>query len=131
MFKIGITNNSVEKRFKKYIKNIKIINTKIFEDGKKVEVDFYVKGNYIPIVTVEQENIEQNIDTLVQEITLQNFKIEEKKQIIALAYAINVMDNKISENERSIAQLRIDKEEIEKEFAGILKSINAYKKVSI
>ena len=35
MFKIGITNNSVEKRFKKYIKNIKIINTKIFEDGKK------------------------------------------------------------------------------------------------
>ena len=104
---------------------------KVFEDGKKVEVDFYVKGNYIPIVTVEQENIEQNIDTLVQEITLQNFKIEEKKQIIALAYAINVMDNKISENERSIAQLRLEKEEIEKEFAGILKSINAYKKVSI
>ena len=40
------------------------------------------------------------------------------------------MDNKISENERSIAQLRLEKEEIEKEFAGILKSINSYKKVS-
>ncbi len=103
---------------------------KVFEDGKKVEVDFYVKGNYIPVVTIEEKNIEQNIDTLVQEITLQNFKIEEKKQIIALAYAINVMDNKISDNERSIAQLRIEKEEIEKEFAGILKSINSYKKVS-
>lgn len=40
------------------------------------------------------------------------------------------MDNKISENERSIAQLRLEKEEIEKEFAGILKNINSYKKVS-
>ncbi len=103
---------------------------KVFEDGKKVEVDFYVKGNYIPLVTVEQKTIEQDINTLVQEITLQDFKIEEKKQIIALAYAINVMDNKISENERSIAQLRVEKEEIEKEFAGILKNINSYKKVS-
>ena len=103
---------------------------KVFEDGKKVEVDFYVKGNYIPVVTVEQKTIEQDINTLVQEITLQNFKIEEKKQIIALAYAINVMDNKISDNERSIAQLRVEKEEIEKEFAGILKNINSYKKVS-
>lgn len=35
IYKIGITNNSVKKIYKKYINNIKIINTKIFEDGKK------------------------------------------------------------------------------------------------
>jgi hypothetical protein len=102
---------------------------KVFEDGKKLEVDFYEKDNYVPIVAIEEENIEQYIDTLVKEITLQDFKIQEKKQIHALAYAIGIMDDKISENEKSIAQLRVEKEEIRKEFATLLKSINNYKKV--
>lgn len=40
------------------------------------------------------------------------------------------MDDKISENEKSIAQLRVEKVEIEKDFTTLLKSINNYKKVS-
>ena len=40
------------------------------------------------------------------------------------------MDSKISENEKSIAQLKVEKEEIERNFADILKSINSYKKIS-
>jgi len=47
-----------------------------------------------------------------------------------LAYAISIMDDKISENEKSIAQLRVEKVEIEKDFTTLLKSINNYKKVS-
>ena len=47
-----------------------------------------------------------------------------------MAYAISIMDDKISENEKSIAQLRVEKVEIEKDFTTLLKSINNYKKVS-
>lgn len=98
---------------------------KVYENGKKIEIDFYEK-NEITIINVE----EQNIDTLVQEKILQNFGNQEKKQIRALAYAISIMNDKISENEKNIIQLKIDKKEIEKYFTDIINSIRNYKKVS-
>lgn len=95
---------------------------KVLENAKKVEVDFYEKMDNSS--TLEDE---KNIDELVQDFELRNFKVEDKKKIIALAYAIGEMNERIEENRKTIEQFKQEKKEIEEDFKIALKRINGFR----
>lgn len=95
---------------------------KVFENGEKIEVDFYEKMDDSPILQDEK-----SIEELVDNFELRNFKVEDKKKIIALAYAIGEMNERIEENRKIIEQFKQEKKEIEEDFKIALRGINGFR----
>lgn len=52
---------------------------------------------------------------------------EDKKKIIALAYAIGEMNERIEENRKIIEQFKQEKKEIEEDFKIALRGINGFR----
>lgn len=70
---------------------------------------------------------EKSIEELVDNFELRNFKVEDKKKIIALAYAIGEMNERIEENRKIIEQFKQEKKEIEEDFKIALRGINGFR----
>ena len=71
------------------------------------------------------DNVQLSIDSLVEDIKLKDFKVEEKKKILALAYVISTLEEKIQDSQKINAQLILEKDNLKKEFKNILNSINS------
>ena len=71
------------------------------------------------------DNVQLSIDSLVEDIKLKDFKVEEKKKILALAYVISTLEEKIQDSQKINAQLILEKDNLKKEFKNILQSINS------
>ena len=46
------------------------------------------------------DNVQLSIDSLVEDIKLKDFKVEEKKKILALAYVISTLEEKIQDSQK-------------------------------
>lgn len=99
---------------------------KVFKNNQREETDFFEKVDTLTIsIDDYYDNVQLSIDSLVEDIKLKDFKVEEKKKILALAYVISTLEEKIQDSQKINAQLILEKDNLKKEFKNILQSINS------
>lgn len=102
---------------------------KIFEDGKKIEVDLYIQSLNLISVSTNKNFMEETKEQL-KTIKLKNLDNNDMKKLNAIAYAISIIEDKFTANKKDFQEIIKEQNSVKELFLNTLKDINKLKKVS-